>query len=51
MQLNRRHQPGWIEFPCEVEVTESEDGWAIMTPIAPLSIRRIGVSDSVNLIS
>lgn len=49
MQLKRRHQLGRIEYLGEVEVIESEEGCAIVTPIAPLSIKRIGISDSVML--
>jgi hypothetical protein len=49
MQLKRRHQLGRIEYLGEVEVIESEEGCAIVTPIAPLSIKRIVISDSVML--
>jgi hypothetical protein len=49
LQLKRRQQLGRIEYLGEVEVVESEEGCAIVSPIAPLSIKRIGVRDTVML--
>jgi len=49
LQLKRRQQLGRIEYLGEVEVVESEEGCAIVCPIAPLSIKRIGVKDAVML--